>query len=105
MIAMSEHGTCAQRLMLFLAGDSPGSRRARSNLANVLGDYDLDDSAVTVINVLSEPAMAVDMSVFATPALVYGSNAPESSLYGDFSDTETLRRFMDDIFGAGREHH
>lgn len=101
---MTELGASTRRLMLFLAGDSPGSRRARSNLASVLGDYDLDDSAVTIVDVLSEPVVALDMSVFATPALIYGGDEAESSLYGDFSDAETLRGFLENIFGARGQH-
>ncbi|MFO7551372.1 MAG: circadian clock KaiB family protein [Haliea sp.] len=97
---MTELGASTRRLMLFLADDSPGSRRARSNLAGVLRDFDLDDSAVTIVNVLSEPATALDMSVFATPALIYGADKAETSLYGDLSDRESLRRFLEGIFGA-----
>ncbi len=97
---MTELGAGTRRLMLFLAGDSPGSRRARSNLASVLGDYDLDDSAVTFVNVLTEPVMALDMCVFATPALIYGADETEISLYGDLSDAEALRGFLEGIFGA-----
>lgn len=96
----TEPGANTRRLMLFLAGDSPGSRRARSNLASVLGDFDMDDSAVTIVNVLVEPVVALDMSVFATPALIYGADVAETSLYGDLSDVETLRGFLESIFGA-----
>ena len=100
MMPGADAGT--RRLMLFLAGDSPGSRRAHDNLQRILEDYALDESAVTVVNVLREPLVALDMSVFATPALIYGSDEAETSLYGDLSDTETLRHFLEGIFGGDR---
>lgn len=100
---MTEPCATIQCLTLFLAGDSPGSRRAQKNLQRMLEDYQLDDSAVTIVNVLSEPLRALDMSVFATPALIYGADEAEISLYGDLSDTETLRRFLDGIFGASQD--
>lgn len=93
----------ARRLILFLAGDSPGSRRARSNLSSILDDYGLDDSAVTVVDVLNQPIMALDMSVFATPALIYGAEQAETSLYGDLSDVQSLHWFLESIFGARKQ--
>jgi hypothetical protein len=59
---------------------------------------------VTVVDVLTQPVVALDMSVFATPALIYGAQQAETSLYGDLSDVQSLHWFLESVFGPRKQH-
>jgi len=85
--------TEAPGLLLFVAGDSPRSRRARERLVAALEARGLDAGAVELIDTLREPAAALRHRIFATPALT--ANPPtDAVLYGDLADDEPLQRFL-----------
>lgn len=88
------------RLILFVTGDAPRSRRARDNLARAL-----DGLGTTArpreIDLVEQPQACIRYGIFATPALlrVDDGGAP-SVLYGDLSEEQRLRRFLADALGA-----
>jgi circadian clock protein KaiB len=98
MVATDAHRANAgadARLLLLVAGDAPRSRRARANLAATLDTEGITDVAVEEVDVLREPRHALNLGVFATPALVWtdGSSAL-SVLYGELSDRKALLDYL-----------
>ncbi len=86
------------RLLLFVTGEAPRSRRARTNLRNVLKARGGDPDQVVEIDLLRQPERAIRHRMFATPALLRTDAAgTESVLYGDLSDSVRLHRFLDDL--------
>lgn len=93
-----ESATELHDLILFVAGDAPRSRRARSNLEVALQAAGLDGHWPREIDVLSAPGEAIRFGMFATPALLRtDSFGQESVLYGDLSDDAALRRYLDGL--------
>lgn len=91
----------AQHVILFIAGDSPRSRRARANLASALAHADMDENRLREIDLLREPDQAIAHGLFATPALLRtDDHGPCAVLYGDLSDRDSLMRFLDDLSGT-----
>lgn len=84
------------RLLLFLAGDSPRSVRARANLRHALEQISV--GWPHEIDLLQEPDKALEYGVFATPALLYiGGDAEPAVIYGDMSDTQRLQTFINSL--------
>ena len=85
-----------ERLILFVAGDAPRSRRARANLQEALERHGLAGAWPREIDLLRHPEEGVAQGMLATPALLYrdpGRSHP-ATLYGDLSHTTTLDRFL-----------
>lgn len=76
------------RLTLFVAGDSPRSRRARANLGRAL----VAAGPAREVDLLATPQEAFRYGLFASPALVLtdAQGRPQSVLYGDLSDEPAL---------------
>ncbi|MFP4208579.1 MAG: hypothetical protein ACLFSC_07945 [Wenzhouxiangella sp.] len=85
-------------VMLFVTGNAPRSRRARKNLASALAAMGLESVKPMEIDLLARPEKTVTYSVFATPALLCtDDHGHVRALYGDLSDEEKLREFLQDI--------
>lgn len=84
------------RLILFVTGNAPRSRRARSNLANALDALGREAITPLEIDLLAHPEQTVTYSVFATPALLRtdDNDGEVSVLYGDLSDEARLLDFL-----------
>lgn len=91
----TQDNVVGDELILFIAGDAPRSRRARTNLATALERADRSAVQLREVDVLHEPVAAIDHGIFATPALVrpHSSGTP-IVLYGDLSDNDALNRFI-----------
>jgi len=85
-------------LLLFVAGNAPRSRRARSHLEEALAQRRLDNVHVEIVDALQEPSRALQHRIFATPTLMVDPPA-DAILYGDLSDREALDRFLRGAFG------
>lgn len=99
---MNQHDTSAESsipsLTLFVTGDAPRSRRARSNLAKALKALTLEKVQPLEIDLIAQPEQTVTYSVFATPALLKtDKGGGVSMLYGDLSDQDKLHHFLADI--------
>lgn len=98
---MSSKGNNAEhvRLILFVTGSAPRSRRARDNLARALEGLGTTARA-REIDLVEEPGQALRFGIFATPALVHlGDDDSANVLYGDLSEEQRLRRFLADVIG------
>lgn len=93
-----------EQLILFVAGDSPRSRRARSNLAQALQQAGLAHLRPREIDLLVEPEHAVTYAMLATPALLRAAagGGVQAVIYGDLSNNDTLMRFLSDCTGEGQ---
>lgn len=77
-------------LRLYVAGTTPQSDRAISNIAKVCeehlhGSYDLE-----VIDLYEHPALARGEQIIAAPTLIRKLPLPLRRLIGDLSDTERV---------------
>jgi len=85
------------KLMLFVTGSAPRSRRARRNLAAALAANEAESVEPMEIDLLKYPEQSVTYSVFATPALLRTDNSGDiRALYGDLSDEARLLDFLSD---------
>ncbi|MEQ6918184.1 hypothetical protein [Halomonas aquatica] len=85
----------SSKLILFVTDGAPRSGRARDNLSAALIQKGLDGWP-REIDLLKEPGQALAFGMFATPALLrIGADGPKAVLYGDFSDTGSLMRFLE----------
>lgn len=83
------------RLILFLTGDAPRSKRARKNLSAALDRVGGPDVTTDEIDVIQHPEAALSHGVFATPALALVTpNNDRQFLYGDLSDQSRLDTFL-----------
>ena len=88
------------RLILFVTGDAPRSRRARANLDDALETLATGTRAEE-IDLIENPEPSLRYGIFATPALlVTASGAAHRVLYGDLSERELLHRFLTEAFGT-----
>lgn len=76
-------------LTLYVAGNSPASRKARINLSSILTELGVSIEP-TVIDVLAAPEEAMQQHVFVTPALVVQCKAIRQMVVGDLSLREPV---------------
>lgn len=75
---------------LYIAGDSPNSRLAVSNLETLCQDYLPDCSQVEIIDVLELPMRIFEDNIIVTPTLIKISPEPRSILMGNLSDLKRV---------------
>jgi circadian clock protein KaiB len=86
-------------LRLYVAGQTPKSLAAISNLKKICSDHSEWRCKIQVIDLLKKPALARDHQIIAIPTLVRFLPVPICKIIGDLSDTERvlvgldLRRF------------
>lgn len=75
-------------LRLYVAGQTPKSLAAISNLKKICTEY-LEGSRyrIEVVDLLKNPTLAKDHQILAIPTLVRSLPAPISKIIGDLSDT------------------
>jgi circadian clock protein KaiB len=79
------------RMTLFVAGDEPNSRKARTNII-ALCDAELGGRCeLRIVDVLEEFAEAASSGVVVTPTLLVHAPGPESTVIGSLEDEEKLR--------------
>jgi circadian clock protein KaiB len=84
------------RLLLFVVGDEPNSRRARVNLARILEQLPQGQWQVREVDVLKEFQEALGHKVFITPALVVVGAGSNMTIYGDLSNEEKVSATLQD---------
>lgn len=77
-------------LTLFIAGDLPNSRRARTHFENWRVRASIAAADVEVIDVLQNPQRAAEEDIFITPALVFSGTDGRQIFVGDLSDNASL---------------
>jgi circadian clock protein KaiB len=77
-------------LRLYVAGQTPKSLAAISNLKKICSDHSEWRCKIQVIDLLKRPALARDHQIIAIPTLVRSLPVPVRKIIGDLSDTERV---------------
>ncbi len=77
-------------LRLYVAGQTPKSLAAISNLKKICDKYVNAHYRIEVIDLLKNPALARDHQILAIPTLVRRLPVPISKIIGDLSDTQRV---------------
>jgi circadian clock protein KaiB len=82
------------RFHLFIAGETPRSRRAIENLHRIVRETPGWRCEIQVTDVLAYPERAEEERILATPTLIKESPLPRRRVTGDLSDSEKVLRVM-----------
>jgi circadian clock protein KaiB len=77
-------------LSLYVAGDTPKSRTALSNLKKICAEHLDGRYRIKVIDLLKNPKLARDHQILALPTLVRQLPQPIRKIIGDLSNTERV---------------
>jgi circadian clock protein KaiB len=77
-------------LRLYVAGLTPRSRTAISNITNICEEYLEGRYDLEVIDVFKRPVLAREEQIIATPTLVKQLPAPLRRFIGDLSEKERV---------------
>jgi circadian clock protein KaiB len=77
-------------LSLYVAGDTPKSRSALSNLKKICVEHLKGRYRIKVIDLLKNPKLARDHQILALPTLVRQLPSPIRKIIGDLSNTERV---------------
>ena len=77
-------------LRLYVAGQSPKSLAAISNLKKICNDNQSGRYRIEVIDLVKNPALAKDHQILAIPTLVRSLPVPIRKIIGDLSDTDRV---------------
>jgi circadian clock protein KaiB len=78
------------RVRLYVAGESPNSMTARTNLTAVIEEFPACGVLLEVINVLQSPERGLDDGVLVTPMLVKVFPLPERRILGNLRNRSLL---------------
>jgi circadian clock protein KaiB len=88
-------------LRLYVAGQTPKSLAAISNLKKICDEHPDTAYHIEVIDLITNPALARDHQIVAIPTLVRSLPVPIRKIIGDLSDTERVLVGLQ-IVGAGK---
>ncbi|MGH9738727.1 MAG: circadian clock KaiB family protein [Candidatus Acidiferrales bacterium] len=77
-------------LRLYVAGQTPKSLAAISNLKTICSEHPSGRYKILVVDLLKNPALAQDHQILAIPTLVRQVPVPLRKIIGDLSDTERV---------------
>jgi circadian clock protein KaiB len=77
-------------LRLYVAGQTPRSLAAISNLRALCNEHLTETYKIEVIDLLKDPTLAKDHQILAIPTLVRKLPTPVRKIIGDLSDTERV---------------
>jgi len=77
-------------LRLYVAGQTPRSRTALSNLKKICEDHLTDRYSIEVIDLLKQPQLSRGDQILAIPTLVRRLPKPMRKIIGDLSDTQRV---------------
>jgi circadian clock protein KaiB len=75
---------------LYIAGSSPHSQRAVKNLGAIVAECLGGRCSMQVIDVLEDPAVAIEQDIIVAPTLVRLSPLPEIRIVGNLNDRERV---------------
>src|ERR1700722_989795 len=78
------------QLRLYVAGQTPKSLAAISNLKKICSEHLQIRYRIEVIDLVKNPALARDHQILAIPPLVRSLPVPIRKIIGDLSDTERV---------------
>ena len=77
-------------LRLYVAGQTPRSLQALSNLKKICEKHLAGDYRVEIIDLLQKPQLAAGDQILAIPTLVRAIPKPARKIIGDLSNTERV---------------
>ena len=80
-------------ITLFVAGDAPSSRAARQVLDEIVAALD-GTPAYNVIDVLRNPAKALEAGLIATPTLILEHNGEQRRYVGELRSRDELAKML-----------
>jgi circadian clock protein KaiB len=89
-------------LRLYVAGQTPRSVAAISNLKKICDEYSPNGYHVEVIDLAKNPALARNHQILAIPTLVRTLPVPVRKIIGDLSDTERVLVGLDIVMAKSR---
>ncbi len=92
-------------LRLYVAGQTPKSLAAISNLKKICSDHLEDRYHIEVIDLLKNPTLARDHQILAIPTLVRSLPVPIRKIIGDLSDTDGVVVALDIQGSKSRAKH
>lgn len=87
--------TCKYGLRLYVAGSTPQSSRAITNIKAICENYLKDRYELTVVDLYEQPERAGEDQIMVAPTLVRISPIPVRRLIGDLSQTERVLAALD----------
>jgi circadian clock protein KaiB len=78
------------RLRLYVAGQTPRSLQALSNLKRICEEHLAGKCKIEVIDLLQKPQMAANDQILAIPTLVRSIPKPARKIIGDLSNVERV---------------
>ncbi len=75
---------------LFVAGDEPNSKLAKTNLAHICQTYLDQNYELEVIDILDDFQSALEKGVLITPTLIAVSSDQEITIVGNLSKTQKV---------------
>jgi circadian clock protein KaiB len=77
-------------LRLYVAGQTPNSMRAFTNLQKICDEHLKDKCTIEVVDLLKNPQLAAGDQILAIPTLVRKIPEPLRKIIGDLSNTERV---------------
>ena len=88
--ASKEKGSFKWELRLYIAGNTPKSVTALSNLKKYCEEHLKDQYVIEVIDLIEHPQLAAGDQIFAIPTLVRKIPVPIRKIIGDLSNEEKV---------------
>jgi circadian clock protein KaiB len=88
--AANKKEALVMRLRLYVAGQTPKSLAALSNLKKICSEHLDGQFRIDVIDLLKNPKLAQGDQILAIPTLVRALPVPIRKIIGDLSDTERV---------------
>lgn len=85
-----KNGSSVVRLRLYVAGQTPKSLAALSNLKKICDDHLKDRYRIEVIDLVKNPQLAQGDQILAIPTLVKKLPVPMRKIIGDLSNTDRV---------------
>lgn len=87
---MTEPDSHRQKLVLYVAGQTPKSLAAIANLKRICSEHLGAQYVVDVVDLKQNPALAREHGIVAIPTLVRQLPVPIRKIIGDLSDTQKV---------------
>ncbi|MEG4940274.1 circadian clock KaiB family protein [Microcoleus sp. F4-D5] len=88
--AANTQGSAIWQLRLYVAGQTPKSLLAFSNLKKICDEYLQGQYTIQIIDLSQDPHLAIEHSIVALPTLVRQLPEPIKKIIGDLSNTEKV---------------
>lgn len=100
---MNDSHSDRQKLVLYVAGQTPKSLAAIANLKRICSDHLGAQYMVEVVDLKQNPVLAREHGIVAIPTLVRQLPVPIRKIIGDLSDTQKVLVHLD-VRGSGSAH-